>query len=67
MRFCKLRFVPVRKLDKPDQCPPDVQILTSRKQDWVLLSKDIPVFHEFYQFPEVRPQESLDRWGVALA
>lgn len=67
MRFCKLRFVRVGTLDKPDQCPPDVQILTSSKQDWVPLSKDIPILDEFYQFHEVRPQESLDRLGVALA
>lgn len=67
IRLGKLRYVRVGTLDKPDQCPPDVQIFTSSKQDWVPLSKDIPVFEEFYDFDELWPQESLDRLGVALA
>lgn len=67
IRLGKLLYVRVGTLDKPDHCPPDVQIFTNSKQDWVPLSKDIPIFEEFYRFDEVWPQESLDRLRAALA
>lgn len=57
----------VGTLDNPDLCPLDVQIFTDSKQAWVPLSKDIPIFEEFYRFDEVWPQVSLDRLETALA
>jgi hypothetical protein len=35
-------------MDTPNACPPDVHIFTSSKQDWVMLSADVPAFAEFY-------------------
>lgn len=67
IRRGKLRYVRVGTLDDPDQCPPDVQIFTRSKQAWVPLSKDIPIFEEFYKFDEVWPQPSLERLKTAMA
>jgi hypothetical protein len=67
IRLGKLRYVRVGTLDDPDQCPPDVQIFTSSKQDWVPLSEDIPTFEEFYKFEELWPKEALNRLDIALA
>ena len=67
IRLGKLRYVRVGTLDDPDQCPPDVQIFTNSKQAWVPLSKDIPIFEEFYKFDDVWPQASIDRLSAALA
>ena len=67
IRHGKLRYVRVGTLDDPDQGPPVVQIFTSSNLAWVPISKDIPIFDEFYKFDEVWPQISLDRLETALA
>ena len=67
VRRGKLRYVRVGTLDDPDQCPPGVQIFTSSKQSWVRLNPDLPAFEQFYDFAEVWPRESLDRFEAALS
>jgi len=61
-RLGKLRYIRVGTLDNPSDCPPDVQIFTSSKQDWVLLNPEIPIFENFYSFEDVWPEQALVRW-----
>ncbi|WP_446686727.1 GFA family protein [Pseudohalocynthiibacter aestuariivivens] len=63
-RLGKLRYIRVGTLDNPSDCPPDVQIFTSSKQDWVQLNTEIPVFEDFYDFAEVWPEDALARWNT---
>jgi len=67
IRLGKLKYVRVGTLDDPDQCSPDVQIFTKRKQAWVPLNPDIPSFEDFYSFDEVWPRPALRRLEAALA
>ena len=67
VRQGKLRYVRVGTLDDPDLCPPRAQIFTSSKQAWVPLDPNIPAFGEFYNFAEIWPRESLDRFAAAMA
>ena len=67
VRHGKLRYVRVGTLERPDQCPPNAQIFTRSKQDWVPLSEDIPIFEELYNFEALWPKASLDRLKAALA
>ena len=62
-----VRFVRVGTLDDPDGLPPDVHIFTESKQPWVVLPEGIPAFAEFYDRPQLWPQESLARREAVLA
>ena len=59
----KLRYVRVGTLDNPADCPPDVHIFTSSKLPWLKLSDDIPVYENFYDFPDSWPEESRARFN----
>ncbi|MCP4295557.1 MAG: GFA family protein [Proteobacteria bacterium] len=56
-----ISFVRIGTLNNPDLFPPDIQIYTSSKQPWVILSPDIPSVSEFYKASEFWPEESLER------
>lgn len=56
-----IKFVRVGTLDTPNHCPPDAQIFTRSKQDWVVLNPDIPSFDIYYDMQELYPAESLAR------
>lgn len=56
-----LRFVRQGTLDDPNQAPPDMNIFTSTKQDWLQLSDDLPAFEEYYSAAEHWPEDSLRR------
>ena len=56
-----VRFVRVGTLDEPDAMPPDIHIFTMSKQPWVVLPKDKPAAHEFYDIKTTWPAESLER------
>jgi len=45
-----IRFVRVGTLDNPDLLPPDVHIFTESKQPWVILSKETPIYEDFYDW-----------------
>ena len=62
-----IRFVRVGTLDEPDLLAPDVHIFTSSKQPWVELPAGARVFAEFYKPAEQWPQDSLNRYGAAVA
>ena len=62
-----VRFVRVGTLDEPDHLPPDIQIFTSSKQPWVVLSPDIPAVEEYYNRNDYWSEESLERRRVLLA
>ena len=66
IRLGALRYVRVGTLDNPDEFPPDVQIFTSSKQDWVPLHPDIPQFEALYKFDDLWPKPSLQRLKAAL-
>lgn len=55
-------FVRVGTLDQPDLCPPDVHIYTASKLAWVKLPENARVFAEFYDPPQVWPEESRARF-----
>ena len=61
-----MKFVRVGSLDQPDLLPPDVHIFTASKQPWVLLSRDVPAFVEYYDRDEIWPEESLARREALL-
>lgn len=63
LRLGKLRYIRVGTLDDPSECPPDVQIFTSSKQPWVTLDHEIPIFEKIYDFKDVWPKSSLERWN----
>jgi len=56
-----IKFVRVGTLDNPNLCPPQAQIFTATKQDWVVLNPDIPAFEIYYDMNELYPPESLAR------
>jgi hypothetical protein len=56
-----LSFVRVGTLDNPDLLPPNAQIFTDTRQPWIVLSPDIPVFEQYYNFKEMWPAESIAR------
>ena len=62
-----VRFVRVGTLDDPDRLPPDVHIFIESKQPWVVLPEGIPAFAEFYDRPQLWPQDSLARREAVLA
>jgi hypothetical protein len=55
-----VRFVRVGTMDDPNQCPPDVHILTSWKQPGVTLPPSAKVFAEFYDLDEVWSDEAKE-------
>ena len=55
------RLVRVGTLDKPDLCPPSIQIYIESKQPWVTLSKDIPALEKTYKSVDYWPADSLER------
>ena len=65
-RLGKLSYIRVGTLDDPSACPPDVQIYTASKQDWVPLNPDIPVFETYYDIKAVWPEDSLARWQAVF-
>jgi len=67
IRGRRVAFIRVGTLDDPAACAPDVQIFTESKQPWVPLSSDIPAFRAFYDFNELWPEESLQRWRKAIS
>jgi hypothetical protein len=62
-----IRFVRVGTLDEPDLFAPDVHIFTSSKQPWVQFPAGARIFAEFYKPAEQWPQDSLNRYGAAMA
>ena len=62
-----IRFVRVGTLDEPDRLPPDVHIYTMSKQPWVVLPPGALAFAEFYDLPQVWPQESQARLAAVKA
>jgi len=60
-----VRFVRVGTLDDPDGFAPDIQIFTSSKQPWVVLSPEIPAVPEYYSAREHWSAESLARMKAA--
>ncbi len=61
VRQGKLTYVRVGTMNDPEACPPDVQIFTSSKQQWVPLNSDIQSFEEFYAFKDVWPEDAYGR------
>jgi hypothetical protein len=60
-----VRFVRVGTLDDPDGFAPDIQIFTSSKQPWVVLSPEIPAVPEYYRARDHWSEESLARMKAA--
>ena len=48
-----VRFVRVGTMDNPNLCPPDIHILTSSKQPWVMLPPGAKAVPEFYDIDKV--------------
>lgn len=59
-------FLRVGTLDNSNACPPDLQIYTSTKQEWVTLSESIPSVEEYYQRSKYWPEESVARFKKAM-
>jgi hypothetical protein len=55
-------FVRVGVMEYPSAFPPDVQIYTASKPDWLSLSSEVPIFEEYYDMKSVWPAESLKRF-----
>lgn len=62
-----IRFVRVGTLASPDECPPDIHIFTSTKQDWVRLPDEVPAVPEYYQRSLYWPAKSIARREAVLA
>lgn len=60
-----LYFVRVGTLDDPDAVPPDVNIYTRSKLNWVQLDPRLPAFEEFYDMKAVWPEEMQARRKAA--
>lgn len=54
-------FVKVGTLDDANHAPPDINIFTRSKLDWVRLSDSIPCFEAYYDKNNLWPKDSLDR------
>jgi hypothetical protein len=63
----KVAFVRVGTLDRPSDCPPDIHIYASTKQDWLVLDGRVPVVAEWYDRELYWPAESLARREALLA
>lgn len=48
-------FVRVGTLDRPGDCPPDVQVFTDSRLPWVTLDPAVPAFAGYYSLREVWP------------
>jgi hypothetical protein len=57
----KVHFVRVGTLDEPDLLPPDIHIFTMSKQPWVILPEGVPAMHEYYDYRQYWPAESIER------
>lgn len=56
-----MAFVKVGTLDQPNQAPPDIHIYTASKQDWVVISEDLPSSEAYYDVHHLWPESSLVR------
>lgn len=54
-------FVRVGTLDRPGDCPPDVQVFTDSRVPWVTLDPAVPAFAGYYSLHEVWPAEAQVR------
>jgi hypothetical protein len=63
----KVAFVRVGTLERPSDCPPDIHIFTSTKQDWLVLDDRVPVVADYYDRKIFWPAESLTRREAMLA
>jgi hypothetical protein len=55
-------FVRAGSLDDPSAFPPDVHIFTRSRQPWLSTTDDKPSFEAYYDFREVWPQDSQQRF-----
>ncbi len=62
-----VRFVRVGTLLGPGRFPPDIHILTSTKQPWVVVPPGSAVVEEYYDAKKYWPAESLERRKAVLA
>ncbi|KAK9773414.1 putative Glutathione-dependent formaldehyde-activating, GFA [Seiridium cardinale] len=62
-----IRIIRVGTLDEPDAWgfAPEMHIYTSTKQPWVVLSGEVPLVEEFYDFSDYWPKERLERLNRA--
>ena len=54
-------FVRVGTLDRPGDCPPDVQVFSDSRVPWVTLDPAVPAFAGYYSFRAVWPAEAQVR------
>ena len=56
-----IRLLRVGTLDRPEVCPPSIQIYVESKLPWVGLVEGVPVREKYYKSDEVWSKESLER------
>ncbi len=61
-----ISFVRAGTLDDPSSCPPDVQIFTQSKLDWVPLVDSIPSFDGLYDPKTFLSKEAAARRSAAI-
>ena len=57
----QVSFVRVGSHDEPDHFPPDVHIVTTTKQPWIVPSGDVPVMDAYCEAKTLWPPASLER------
>ena len=60
----RISFIRAGTLDDPSQCPPDIHIYTSTKQDHVILPKGVPQRGGYYDKYDYWPAKSLTRFNL---
>jgi len=55
-------FVRAGSLDDPSAFQPDVHIFTRSKLPWISVPEDVPSFETYYDFKEIWPPESQQRF-----
>jgi hypothetical protein len=60
-----IRLVRMSTLDEPSLAPPQAQIFTRSKIDWVPLEPDIPAFESSYDAAALWPEEAISRRAAA--
>ncbi len=58
-----ISFVRIGTLDDPNVLQPDIHVYTSTKQDWLMLSEDVPQREEYYDKLDYWPAESIERFN----
>lgn len=61
-----VKFVRTGTLDNPNECPPDIHIFTSTKQNWLSIDGETPVVPEYYQRSKYWSEGSIKRYKSAI-